>query len=195
MFSRLSKSKKVVLVTFLCAFVLTLGISIGYLTNHVFSENAKFEAFTDEIFKNEVSGSSLTLHYSLAHPEKQGIIRPKATLGLMETDNRQSKELSQTYENTLKSFHYAKLSPENQLTLDMLLLYYHTQNSPGNNHLLEEPLGPSLGIQAQLPILLAEYAFYEEQDITDYLNLLSSVKPYFDSLIAFEQKNLPPDFL
>ena len=49
-------------------------------------------------------------------------------------------------------------------------------------------LSPSLGIQAQLPVLLAEYAFYEDQDISDYLNLLTSIEPYFDSILQFEEE-------
>lgn len=172
---------------FLCL-TLVVGISIGYVANHVFSENAKFEKFTEDIFKKEVSGNTLNLHYSLANPEKQGISRPKASLGTIELDMEKTYQLCQEYENTLKSFSYSKLSRDNQLTLDMLLLYFHTQRSLGGNYLLEEVLGPSLGIQAQLPVLLAEYAFYEDQDLTDYLNLLSSVKPYFESILAFEQK-------
>lgn len=188
MFSKLSKTKKVVSVAFLLSFVLIFGISIGYLTNHVFSENGKFESFTEEIFKNEVSGSTLTLHYALANPEKQGITRSRATLGTVSSDINESQKLCQQYEDKLKSFSYSRLSRENRLTLDMLLLYFHTQNSLGDNYLLEEPLGPSLGIQAQLPVLLAEYAFYEDQDITDYLNLLSSVDSYFQSILTFEQK-------
>ena len=88
----------------------------------------------------------------------------------------------------MKSFSYSRLSRENRLTLDMLLLYFHTQNFLGDNYFLEEPLGPSLGIQAQLPVLLAEYAFYKDQDITDYLNLLSDVDSYFKSILEFEQQ-------
>lgn len=38
----------------------------------------------------------------------------------------------------------------------MLLLYFHTRSTLGENYLLDEPLGASLGIQAQLPVLLAE---------------------------------------
>ena len=188
MFSKLSKTKKVVSVAFLLSFVLIFGISIGYLTNHVFSENEKFENLTEEIFKNEVSGSTLTLHYALASPEKQDITRSKATLGTVSSDMNESQKLCRQYEDKLKSFSYSRLSRENQLTLDMLLLYFHTQNSLGDNYLLEEPLGPSLGIQAQLPVLLAEYAFYEDQDITDYLNLLSDVDSYFQSILTFEQQ-------
>ncbi len=72
----------------------------------------------------------------------------------------------------------------------MLLLYYHTQASLGEHYLLEEPLGPSLGIQAQLPVLLAEYNFYNNQDITDYLNLLTTTGDYFQSILAFERAKI-----
>ena len=59
---------------------------------------------------------------------------------------------------------------------------------------MEEPLSPSLGIQAQLPVLLAEYSFYTNQDITDYLNLLCSTKEYFQSILAFEQTKADAGF-
>lgn len=188
------KSRKPLWVALFLCLTLILGISIGYLTNHVFSENAKFTAFTDEIFEKEVAGSTLTLHYSLAHPEKMGIARPAATLGTVDTDMEKTYQLCEQYEKKLKSFSYSKLSRDNQLTLDMLLLYFHTQRSLGDNYLLEEVLGPSLGIQAQLPVLLAEYVFYEDQDIVDYLNLLSSIRPYFQSILKFEQEKSAAGF-
>lgn len=97
--------------------------------------------------------------------------------------------------NKLKSFSASRLSRENQITLDMLLLYFHTRLSLKGNELLEEMLSPSLGTQAQLPVLLAEYAFYEDQDIADYLNLLSSVKPYFQSILEFEKQKSQAGFL
>lgn len=70
-----------------------------------------------------------------------------------------------------------------------MLLYYHTEKSLGDNYLLQEPLGPSLGIQAQLPVLLAEYAFYEDRDITDYLTLLTTIRPYFRSILNLRKRN------
>lgn len=72
----------------------------------------------------------------------------------------------------------------------MLLLYFHTRSTLGENYLLDEPLGASLGIQAQLPVLLAEYAFYTEKDISDYLKLLGTIKPYFQSILEFEKKEI-----
>mgnify|MGYP000641763341 CR=1 FL=1 len=71
----------------------------------------------------------------------------------------------------------------------MLLLYFHTRASLGKNSILDEPLSPSLGVQAQLPVLLAEYAFYKKEDISDYLKLLSTIKPYFQSILELEKQN------
>ena len=36
------------------AFILFFCIFLGYLTNHMLSENAKFETFVNEIFEKEV---------------------------------------------------------------------------------------------------------------------------------------------
>lgn len=168
--------------------IFLLGTGIGYVSNHSLSENARFEDFTEELFRSEVSGSTLTLHYSLAYPDKHKITRTEPSLGTLDSSPEKEIQLCQDYEKKLKNFSYSRLSQENQLTLDMLLLYFHTRASLGNNYLLEEVLGPSLGIQAQLPILLAEYAFYSESDISDYLKLLGTVRPYFQSILDFEKK-------
>lgn len=188
MFPRNCSPKKALKITVSLIFVLFLGIFTGYLTNHVLSENARFESFAESIFKKEVSQNSLTLHYSLALPEKQGISAAAPSLGTVSSDRSEALSQCQEYETILKDFAYSRLSEENQLTLDMLLLYYHTECSLDGLTLLEEPLSPSLGIQAQLPVLLAEYTFRRDEDIRDYLNLLTTVRPYFQSILAFEQE-------
>lgn len=179
--------KKLLLMLSLCLVFLT-GTGIGRLAGHGGEENRKFEAFTEKIFEKEVSGNMLNLHYSLAHPEKRGISRPDPTLGTVASDPEKTFALYEDYLKQLKEFSPSRLSRDNQITLDMLLLYFHTQLSIKNCTLLEELLSPSLGIQAQLPVLLAEYAFYEDQDISDYLNLLSSIEPYFQSILEFEKE-------
>ncbi len=186
--------KSPLFITLLLVLTLFAGLTAGYFSAHGITENGKFEAFSRKVFQNEVSGSTLTLHYTLAHPEKQGIPRKKASLGTVPTDMKNTYQICSQYEEKLKSFRYSRLSTENQLTLDSMLLYYHTEKSLGDNYLLQEPLGPSLGIQAQLPVLLAEYAFYENQDITDYLNLLTTIRPYFQSILKFEKKKSEAGF-
>lgn len=188
MFLKTPHIKKSLKVAFLLCLTLLFGISIGYVSNHVLSEDAKFAAFTEDIFEEEVCQNALTMHYSLAYPEKQGISRAAPSLGTISSDRKDFLKKCQACESKLKEFSYSKLSRQHQLTLDTLLLYYHTQGELDGLSLLEEPLGPSLGIQAQLPVLLAEYTFYEDQDISDYLNLLTSIRPYFQSILAFEQE-------
>lgn len=170
--------------------VFFLGIGMGYVSEHGLSENSRFESFTENLFRAEVSANTLTLHYALADPASQGIKKPAVSLGTVSSDTASAEEtarLCQNYEKQLKNFHYSRLSKDNQLTLDMLLLYFHTRASLGKNYILDEPLGPSLGIQAQLPVLLAEYAFYTKEDISDYLKLLGTIKPYFQSILDFEK--------
>ncbi len=175
--------------------VFLLGTVLGWANTHLLTEDSHFERFTEELFQKEVSGNMLNLHYSLAYPEKKGIQRPKASLGTITLASSGSSDTASESEDfasktlkKLQTFKASGLSESNQLTLDMLLLYYKTQEDFQALAILEEPLSPSLGIQAQLPVLLAEYSFYQEQDIADYLNLLVSVEPYFESILAFEQE-------
>lgn len=170
------------------ALFLSFALVAGAARNHIFSEDSQFHSFTREVFQKEVSGSMLTLHYSLADPEKKNIARPAPTLGTVSYDNTASIHQCQEYLKKLLSFSYSDLSRENRLTSDMLLLYFHTSEASLQNGFPEEILSPSLGIQAQLPVLLAEYAFYKDQDISDYLNILVSIEPYFESILQYEQE-------
>lgn len=159
-------------------------ISLGqtYRVNH------QFEAFTDALFTADVSSNALNLHYTLAHPEELGITEYSVSLGCFDPAQVSAGRIA--YENrrsALEAFSYDQLNQENRLTRDILCLAYETELLPGNNYLLEEYLSPSLGSQAQLPVLLAEYTFRKEQDVQDYLKLLASVDTYFKEILTFEQ--------
>lgn len=194
MFSSLRRYQKNLLIALSLCLILLAGIGTGYLTSHVLSPNSRFQHLAWEIFQEELSGSLMNLHYSLAHPEKKGISRPAPSLGTVHTDMQASCLLWEKHLKELKAFSPSALSRQNQITLDMLLLYFQTQLSSKDYVHLEEMLSPTLGIQAQLPVLLAEYAFYEDQDIADYLNLLSSVEPYFQSILDFQEEKSKAGF-
>ena len=152
-------------------------------------ENRRFSAYVEERFHSEVTSSAITLHYTLADPASRGIAPGTASFGTVSIPDRTSYDaLLQSVETTLTSFHRNRLSAENQITLDLLLYELDCEKMPGSTSLLAEPLGPSLGIQAQLPILLAEYPFRTQQDIADYLHLLQDLPRYFSDLIALEQE-------
>ena len=67
----LRRYKKAFFIIASLFFILLSGVGIGYFSSHVWSENGKFEAFCRELFEKEVSENMLTLHYSLAHPERR----------------------------------------------------------------------------------------------------------------------------
>lgn len=153
------------------------------------TEDQRFEAFTREIFLEEVRGNTLNLHYTLAHPEAYGIEEYPITLGSMEPENlEQRKDALRALEKKLKDFSPRELSRENQITYEILSLEFSTQLSDSNDPLLWEPLGPNLGIQAQLPVLLAEYTFRSPKDIRDYFSLLASMPRYFQEILSFEEE-------
>lgn len=150
---------------------------------------AAFDAFTNAIFCEEISGSIINLHFTLAHPENYGITDYEVTLGelSMEAIN-DSYARMENYLVTLTQFNKEDLPLSKQLTYDILKsdLEFSLEMAP--YILYDEALTPSSGIHAQLPILLEEYCFYDEDDIKDYLSLLSSTKDYFSQIIAFEKE-------
>lgn len=148
------------------------------------SANQTFEEYLQNWFVEDVSSNPLNLHYTLADPSSYGITMTNFQLN-------SSQDTSVIYKNRLDILYNIpseQLSDANQLTQQILCLAYETELEADAYLLLNEVLSPSLGIQAQLPILLAEYTFREEEDIQNYLRMLSSVYSYFEDILAFEQE-------
>ena len=195
-------TKKKIFSSFICTLLALLlfagcAYSGNYYpssTNHQkSSENpetiAAFDAFTKDIFLEEVTGNTINLHYTLAHPENYGITDYTVTLGDLSDqaviDNNAKIE---NYLSALQSFRYDELSLNQQLTYDILLDYFTLQIHMADYALYDEYLRPSTGVQAELPILYEEYTFRTEQDVQDYLSLISLTDTYFEQVIAFEQQ-------
>lgn len=145
-----------------------------------------FSSFLDELFQTEVTASTLNLHYTLKNPSDYGITDYPVTLGHFSSD-KNSKELEKTLKK-LSSFSQDTLTQKQQFIYDLLMNYLSIQKKLSTYHLYEEPLIPSNGIQAQLPVLFAEYSFSNEQDIHDYLELLSKTDHYFSEIMDFEKE-------
>ncbi len=151
------------------------------------SSQSRFDKFCDRFFQEEITSNSLTLHYTLEDPERYGIFPDKVTLGSYELNESERKSRLSKNLFQLQTISKNALNENSQFTYDLLQYTLQTEREGLDYLLLKEPLVPSVGIQSQLPILLAEYAFYEEEDVTDYLQLLSCIPSYFDSLLLFEE--------
>lgn len=147
-----------------------------------------FDAFTEELFLNEISLNTINLHYTLAYPENFGITGYEPCLGSFQLEEiKQSYTALRELKSELEAFPYEELTKEQQFTYDIILDYIETELSVEDLMLYTEVLGPVTGYQAQLPVLLAEYRFRTVQDIEDYLALVALVDELFAELVEFEQ--------
>jgi len=181
--------KKLKTFLLLCVFALFTVLSVGCKSSEVDKTQKQFDKFTQEMFIKEVQSDTISLNYSLANPEAFGIKKPKVTLG--EYSVRKIKEDLMTIEQYLKDLQkidYKLLTPDRQLTYDILQNYLESELEMGNYIYYFESLGPTTGLQAQLPILLAEYNFYNKDDIVNYLELLPCVYDYFEDIVEFERE-------
>ena len=160
---------------FLCALI--------YLS---LSSQSRFTALCDRFFKEEMAANTLTLHYTVAEPEAYNITGNEITLGSENADNAAKKRSLLKYFLSLQTIARNSLTENDRITYDLLQDCLKTELERQKFSLLEEPLVPSIGIQSQLPILLAEYKFETEEDVLVYLKLLSCVPHYFDSIISLE---------
>lgn len=145
-----------------------------------------FRQFTSELFRQDVAVTTLSLHYTLENPALYGIETFPITFGDFQPQTSLAKATIENLEASLAIFPYQALSKENQLTYDILSAYIDDAKEGLNYSYYEEPLNSVTGIQAQLPILLAEYRFTKKEDIDIYLQLLSTFPTYFESLITYE---------
>lgn len=152
-------------------------------------EIAAFDSFLNDFFCAEVSSNTINLHYTLANPENYGITDAAITLGdLSEQAFSDSNARFENYLAALDDFDYNTLSTDQQLTYDVLEDYLNLQLDTADYYLYDEPLRPSTGVQAELPILFQEYDFYDREDIDTYLELISLTDEYFEQVIAFEEE-------
>ena len=181
--------KRQLVVAIVIPGVLLLMLTLGLFFNWHSSSNvnAKFEQYMNELFRQEVTSNTFSLHYTLKNPEAFGIDEPVISCGNATTD---SALMCASFENALASLHQFKrsrLSANHRLTYDILEYSFYSSLEMGPYLLYEEPLTPLTGTQAQLPILLTEYRFYDTDDVDTYLKLLTTVPEYFQSILTFEK--------
>jgi len=151
------------------------------------NENKRFETYTNDLFCQEVAGSTISLHYTLKNPEAYGIDHAPVTFGYCTTDTTAVCASAENALAVLHSFDRSRLSKENRLTYDILENYMVSARELAPYALYEEPLAPLTGTQSQLPVLLSEYQFDTQKDIDTYLELLTKTPEYFHSILEFEQ--------
>ncbi len=149
---------------------------------------AEFDAFLDEMFKSEIVLNTISLHYTLAHPENFGITDYTPSIGSFTVEGmKESYAAMHELKAEIEAFPYDSLTRDQQFTYDIIMDYIETELSVEDLLLYSEFLGPTTGYQAQLPVLLAEYKFRTVRDVEDYLALVAQVDELFVQIVEFEK--------
>ncbi len=148
-----------------------------------------FSSYTQLLFQEQLASDTLALHYTLADPANYGIEDYEVSLGSLSEADRFATRLScENIKAALQQYDYDALPTNDRLTYD-IVSYSLDQNLRGCSYYdYEEPLNAISGVQAELPILLAEYTFRSRADVEDYLTLIDSAPSYFSQLVDFEER-------
>lgn len=149
----------------------------------------EFDALTSELFQEEISTEQINLHYLLKDPSAYGIsgaqyLYAPVTLEFLEGNREERKDLT----SRLDAIETSLLDEEQKITMRVLQSFLRTETLSDGLELYYQPLATTIGIQAQLPILLSEYTFYNRQDIEDYLKLLDGIDDYYQQIMEFEKQ-------
>ena len=150
---------------------------------------AAFEEFTDRVFRESIIKDPLSLHFMLRDPESFGIAVPEIKFQTVsrETLQQEAREDEET-RRELESFDSARLTSDQLFTCRMLQDTLETEEMGKGLELYYQPLSPVIGVQAQLPVLMAEYTFYDKEDVEQYLQLLSQIDVYYGQLADYEKE-------
>jgi uncharacterized protein (DUF885 family) len=152
-----------------------------------------FDGLCDLLFEHEISWDNLTLNQLVANPQKLGIAVPRpATLGdysfeSTQADNRFYREVLESLINGT-GFVRSELDQTDRLTCETLEETLRTTLRLEDYFYYDEPLAPSTGMHAMLPISLMDYSFRTVDDIDIYLELLEDTPRAFDQLLAHEKE-------
>lgn len=150
-----------------------------------------FTKLTHDLFVEEMTANTLSMHYNLAFPETFGIHNYKPVLPAYNPQT--GKASAEALENTLQELsgiRSEKLPDKEAYTYELITRMLLNSQKLNQYTLYQAPLSPSSGMQSQLPILLAEYTFRTPRDVEDYLALLDQTDEYFASLLLFEQERM-----
>ncbi len=151
-------------------------------------EQQKFDDMEERLFVEEITGDTLSLHFYLADPENYGIEDYEVTLGGYSIEHvEESYEEIRQIQEELHGMNYKLLTKEQQLTYEVLDYYLDTELNSEGFELYSNPLKPTIGQQVELPLMFADYMFYDRRDVEDYLELLSQIDDYYGEIMDYER--------
>ena len=180
---------------------LFLGFSLSFFIIATiffsFSQKSKisFQELTNQLFFEDITADTISLHYTLAYPSHYSIDSYPLTLPeYTENTLRDSRLKTENSLTALSDMDTSKLSLEETYCRDLLIDYFNMQIKGFPYTYYEECFSPSSGIVSNYPILMAEYTFRTKKDVTDYLSLLQDTPDYFSDYFEFQKERAKKGF-
>ncbi|MGL5436342.1 MAG: DUF885 domain-containing protein [Lachnospiraceae bacterium] len=149
----------------------------------------EFDQITTEFFRDLVGSNRLDLHFLIKDPDAYGVDEAPSLYGTISLDGmvRENNELMEL-KLRLDGIDLNLLTNSQKLTLRILQSHLRTAEKSYGLEQYYQPLSNTIGTQAQLPILLSEYTFYNRQDVEEYLELLGGIDEYYAEILVYEQE-------
>lgn len=153
------------------------------------SQESEFESYLKKLFQTQITENTLNLHYTLADPASADIQQYPVTFGEISAKQESAQLASlENMKNELHTYDPSSMSTSAQLTYDILEDTISRSMELAPYYYYNELLSSTGGVQAEYPILLAEYTFHSVQDVKDYLKLLSQYDILFQQICTFEKE-------
>lgn len=164
----------------------SLSTSSGFIF-----DNEEFNDYLDNLFVEMLRGSPLDINFLLRYPEKYGLENEEVTpIVQSRTGYEQYIEFVSEVIGDIESFEDEDLSPQQVLDKHVILDALANQLCMGGFYYYDRPLSSTLGYQAQLPFILAEYRFDDVKDIYNYFKIIEYLPQSFTSLIDYEKEKI-----
>lgn len=151
-------------------------------------EQDAFDDFLDETFQTSFENDLIGLHFTVTNPDSYGIEKPEQPFPPLTNEYNEycQKKLTDLQEK-LNSFNRSRLTKKQQLFHEVLTHYTQQQLELSKQPQFANLLSADTGYSSQLPVTLSEYAFHKEEDVKDYLCILTSIPDLFTQALAWEE--------
>ncbi|MEF9893613.1 MAG: DUF885 domain-containing protein [Anaerorhabdus sp.] len=179
--------------------ILMIGLA-GCQTNSVTptinneEEQARFDAFTNNEIKNYLEDNYLTIHRTVSKPEVFGVDMNNVVVQMFapwsEDQFNTTLEEFESSKKEFESFDRDTLTEKQQNTYDIIQdqIELNLITTSTDFEYVGNVFGLFSGIQIAIPQVLTDFVFYDEKDVQDFIILMNSINPMFESYIEYAKK-------
>ena len=169
------------------ALLLAVTMIVGGTSCKIRSSSERFDNFLENQLKEVLETvDTLSFNFMIKDPgaldiEREGVWFPDVLgqYGDYETTQEEMDTLS-------AFFNYDKLTEEQKIMYDTFNFNVNLVNKYGRFDYYNDYCTGNNSVASYLLIMLAEYSFYDEKSIKDYIELLRELNNYFNDIIEFE---------